>query len=331
MKKYVLLCILTLAAGISILIFGQAIKGSVRRADIVVLKPITVENSVMCSGKVESASDDKVYAPVSSVSKKVYVKIGDKVKAGEKLMDLSVPVSAASPAEGSSQSGNSYQAYAQYLNGTTSPPTASADTKTMTAPEDGTIEDMAVSDPGSFVDTQEPLFVIKKDGGVDVRLEVDESQIADIRVGQSVQITGVGFKNSVYSGKIQSISSEAKQKTTLTGQETVVEAVVSVEKPREDIKPGFTAKARVVTSRDTHVLSVPYEAVKSDQEGNEYVFRLVGNRAVKTAIVTSREYDNGFEVKSGLSPSDQVIVGQDEISDGDYVIPLTIKAVSALD
>lgn len=331
MKKYVLLCILTLAAGISILIFGQAIKSSVRRADIVVLKPITVENSVMCSGKVESASDDKVYAPVSSVSKKVYVKIGDKVKAGEKLMDLSVPVSAASPAEGSSQFGNSYQAYAQYLNGTTSPPAASADTKTMTAPEDGTIEDMAVRDPGSFVDTQEPLFVIKKDGGVDVRLEVDESQIADIRVGQSVQITGVGFKNSVYSGKIQSISSEAKQKATLTGQETVVEAVVSVEKPREDIKPGFTAKARVVTSRDTHVLSVPYEAVKSDQQGNEYVFRLVGNRAVKTAIVTAREYDNGFEVKSGLSPSDQVIVGQDEIIDGDYVIPLTIKAVSALD
>ena len=107
------------------------------------------------------------------------------------------------------------------------------------------------------VNTGQTVMTISTASDLQVCLSVNESQISSIQVGQQAEITGVGFKNTTYYGTVRSISSEAKQIVGTTGQETIVEVIVSVDTEGDDIKPGFTAKCKIITSEEENLLIVP--------------------------------------------------------------------------
>ena len=284
MKRFVLLFTLTLAASAAILFGGRMAKNSILQVGVDELEPQPEEEAVVCTGKVESISNGSVYAPVSAITKQVYVKAGDKVRVGQALMLVSIPSSGEDDLE---------QTYASYLNSGISIPKEET-TQTLVAPTSGTVTSVSVTKPGYYVDPSKPAVVIKSATGLQVRLNVNESQISEIREGQ-----------------------------------TVIEVVVSVDNPGQDIKPGFTAKAKITTSGDSSVLIAPYEAVQADEDGSEYVFRVVGGKAVKTPIETGREFDAGFEVLKGLSAGDRVVTDSEQVSDGARVLASLRKAVSA--
>jgi RND family efflux transporter MFP subunit len=272
--------------------------------------------------------------------KNVYVKSGDCVKAGQTLMSVQTvteQTDSSSATESSSlPSGipSNYESllglYGGQIPSSSSQSQPITTIQTIVAPVSGEITSVSVANQ-SYVTAGAPVAVIADDDGLQVRLSVNESQISDIKVGQKAVITGVGFKNSSYSGTIKSISSDAKQVVTATGQETVVEVIASVDKPGSDIKPGYTAKVKIVTSRNSGVLVAPYEAVREDKNGNEYVFKVKGNQAVKTPIITRQEFDSGFEVASGLLNNDIIIRNPDSLSNGARIIPKQEGTVSSGD
>lgn len=327
MKRYVMLITFTFIAVGFIAAYGLISRNSVVEVSTVKVDTLTVENSVTCSGRVERIATSNVYAPSASVVKDVYVKAGDHVTAGQTLMTVELP----SDKIDTSKLLSGYESLLnQYEDQIQSAQSSYKETieKTVSSPVSGEITSVsAVSN--SYISGGSPVVVIADDSGLQVRLSVYESQISDIKVGQKAVITGVGFKNSTYSGTVKSISSEAKQIVTTTGQETVVEVIVSVEGSSRDIKPGFTAKAKIITSENSGVLIAPYEAVRADKNGNEYVFKVKGKQAVKTPIVTQKEFDNGFEVVSGLSKNDLIINDPDSVSNGAYVKSSEKKAVSS--
>ena len=75
-------------------------------------------------------------------------------------------------------------------------------------------------------------------------MNVSETKIADIETGQKVEITGNGFKNNTYYGKVKSIGSEAKQVVTTSGQENVVEVVVTIQEPGRGYKARLFCKGK---------------------------------------------------------------------------------------
>lgn len=326
MKKYGILTVITIIASTVIVIFGEIIKNSIPKVDAIKIEPLTVSNSVTCSGLVISKNDSDVYAPVSAYVENVYVKVGDKVEAGDPLMDISLPNS--SEYQNDSQYSDVYEAYASYLN---QPEKAASSltvtTKSLIAPTSGTITAALNREPGYYVDPSKPAFVIQGDKDLQVRLNVNESQISDIKVGQSAEITGVGFKYSSYSGSVTKISKKAKQINSTSGKLTIVEVTVSVDHPGNDIKPGFTAKAKIMTSNDTNVVLAPYDSVRADDNGKEFVFKIINGKAVKTHIVTGKEFDDGFEVVKGLSPNDRIIQKPEKIWDGETIRAAGAKAV----
>lgn len=337
MKKTVMLLSFTAILIAAILISGQIIKDTMIKVTTVKAIASTAEDTVTCTGKVETQDGSNVYAPDSGVAEKIYVKEGDKVKAGQPIMDISYAASSYSSSSITSYN-NAYDAYAAYLGRTQSsssisPSSTSSDDSdnsrkisTVKAPITGIVESIAATTAGTYINSNKPAATIQNENGVQVRLSVDESQIADLKAGQKVQITGVGFKNSVYSGLIESISTEAKQLVSTTGQETVVEAIASVKNPGSDIKPGFTAKVKVITSHNNNVLILPYEAVREDSDGNEFVYRIIGNRAKKALVTTGREFDSGFEIKNGIKVNDLIIDNPDDVYENAIVIPASVKS-----
>jgi multidrug efflux pump subunit AcrA (membrane-fusion protein) len=332
MKRYVMLFSFTVLAVSLIVGYGLIARNSVVEVATVKVDTLTVENSVTCSGRVERIDTSQVYAPSASVVKDVYVKTGDHVTAGQALMKVVLP----SDKIDTSQLPSGYESllnqYEDQLDQLQSSQSACEETieKTISSPVSGEVTSISVA-PNSYISGGNPVAIIADDSALQVRLSVYESQISDIKVGQKAIITGVGFKNSTYSGTVKSISSEAKQIVTATGQETVVEVIVSVEGSKGDIKPGFTAKAKIITSENSGVLIAPYEAVRADKNGNEYVYKVKGKQAVKTPIVTQKEFDNGFEVVSGLSKDDIIINNPDNVSNGTYVKSSEKKVVSSDD
>lgn len=328
MKKYLTLFSITVLVAGALFICGGAVENSIPKVDVVSIRPVSVDSTVSCSGRLEESQEHSVYAPTVSYTRQVYVKVGDRVSAGQKLADVVVSSNSDSGAS-SSQAYQSvdYQEHLQHSDTSAN----NGQIKSLTAPSDGTVTAVSVSGSGFYVDSDRPMFLIQCNEGLQVRLEVDEAQIADIRSGQPAQITGVGFKNSTYSGVVTSVSSQAKQMVSTTGQETVVEVLIDVTKSGSDMKPGFSVQAAIQTSHDKNVLLVPYEAVKADKDGKEYVYRVSKRRVAKTYIETGKEYDSGFEIRKGLSTGDQVVLNQDNLINGLYVIPQTVKAVSSHD
>lgn len=330
MKRYGILFAVTLIASVSILIAGQVAKNSIPKVELIRLDPISEEESVVCTGKVESISNGDVYAPANAIVKQVYVKEGDRVSAGQTLMTVSV----SSAADGTQEAQETYGSYfssssassAPFSSGDFSQQPQTAQVQTLTAPVSGSVSSLSVTGPGYYVDPSKPAVEIMDSAGLRIRLNVNESQVAGIQTGQKAEITGVGFKNTTYSGEVKEISSEAKELTTTAGQETVVEVLVSVDQPGGDIKPGFTAKAKIVTASDASVLVAPYGAVQADKDGNEYVLRVIGGKTAKTYIKTGREFNSGFEVKNGLSAGEWIVSDPESVQEGERVLATFRKA-----
>ncbi|QNK41220.1 efflux RND transporter periplasmic adaptor subunit [Caproicibacter fermentans] len=316
MKRFVMLFAFTLIAAAAIFTAGNVIKNSILKIDVIKLEPESQVESITCTGKVEEISDGNVYAPANSISKKIYVKTGQQVEKGQALM----VVTATSAAD------SAYETYSPYVS---DEQMTQLKTQTLLAPVSGTVACISVPDTGYYIDSTKPAVTIQDSSALQVRLSVNESQIADIKTGQKAEISGVGFKNSCYSGTVKEISSEAKQMQTASGQNTVVEVLVSVDNPKEDIKPGFTAKAKIITSNDSSVLVAPYSAVQADDNGNEYVLCVSGGRTVKTPVKTGREFDSGFEIISGVSKGDCIVTDAENLTEGEHVVPVMSKAVNA--
>ena len=328
MKRYVQLITFTLIAVVAIFGAGTAIRNSAARATVVKVKSLTVESSVTCSGKVERVSVKSVYPPAPASVKDAYVKVGDHVEAGAPLMDILI--TASSPDTEALQ-----KTYAALLSGYTQqtdlPTSALTETEeeeqTLTAPVAGEVTAVSITNQGTL-EFGKPAVTIASDEGLQVRLSVNESQISNIQVGQQVEITGVGF-HTKYTGSVKSIASEAKQVVSTTGQETVVEVVVSVDNPGEDIKPGYTAKAKIIVAQNDNILVAPYEAVRADEDGAEYVLKLQGQKAVKTPVMTDGEYEDGFGVVSGMGEGDRIVTTPDAVSNGEHVIAEAERTVGA--
>jgi RND family efflux transporter MFP subunit len=335
MKKYVMLFTFTVAAIIAIVAAGRSVENSMIRVSAYKVTPCTVEDTITCTGTVEDYPGNSIYAIKPGIVSKLYVKVGDTVSAGQAIMDIIPNATAAATAESSSAAAKAQSVYEQYYKYLQSGGISSAssaigaaaqavegtqDSYTISATNAGTVEYIAVSYEGSYISSNAPAVKIKNNKGMRVRLTVDESQVADLKQGQKVQISGVGFKNSIYSGSIISIADTAKQTMMATGQKTVVEVLASVDHPGDDIKPGFTAKAKITTSKNDKVLCVPYEAVREDSNNKEYVFCVVDGKVKRVPIVTGKEFDTGFEVKKGLKANDIIIMNPDDVSEGQKVI-----------
>ena len=311
MNKYLILSGLSLAAAVSVLGVGKWVQASIPQAAYVTLEAVSAEDDVTCSGRLERTGSSTVTAGCSGLAASVSVQPGDKVHKGQTLAEI-----AALP-EGTSQA-EAVETYSALLAGGEPEELGlleTLETRTLSSPIDGTVTAVSIGE-NEAVRSGQTAVVISNGDGLQLSLSVNESQIAALRPGQRAEITGAGFAGSVYYGEITSIAEEATQTLSGAAQETVVEVLVSVENPGADIKPGFSASARIVTMEKQNVLIAPYEAVEADENGEEYVFLYRNGRAVKTPVETGEEYDTGFEILSGCEAGDVLLLSPAGLTDG---------------
>ncbi|MFH0939417.1 MAG: HlyD family efflux transporter periplasmic adaptor subunit [Planctomycetota bacterium] len=156
-------------------------------------------------------------------------------------------------------------------------------------------------EPGVLVPAFSPIITLVDFSRKLVRAEFDSARLAEIKKGMKVTLSSKAFKETL-DGKVERIVSVGTRKILIddpsaTKGGEVVEALISVEEPRSDLKknafatllPGLRMDASITLERKENVLRIPKSFVAND--GKEYVL-------LKNSAAGAEEKKR--EVKCGL-------------------------------
>ena len=210
-----------------------------------------------------------------------------------------------------------------------------------------------MNNPGSLV------LTISELSRVEAVVEVDETDIPHVEVGDSTLLELDAFPDQLFSGVVTEIGNSAiRPPASTAGSEQTAaidfEVVITMDDPPGGVRPDLSATADIVTARSKNALSVPIIALTvrasdegerdddtaSDEDENqearelgpvgrrqntvvEGVFLVVDGEVTFTPVeigITGQEH---FEILSGVSEGDTIVAGPyqqiRQLSTGDAV------------
>ncbi len=182
---------------------------------------------------------------------------------------------------------------------------------------------------------------------IEAEVEVDETDIPDVKLGQPAKITVDAISGKTFTAKVTEIGNSPIQATgQASTQATNFKVTLTVEGEVPHVRPGFTCTAEITTATRAGALTVPIQAttvremvvddkgqvvrapvtpgarrsssttvqaseLKPGQERKELegVFVVRDAKAVFEPIKTGIAGEKYFEIISGLKDGDSVIVG----------------------
>lgn len=325
MKKIALLISVTLILVGTIFFTGNSVKASLPVVNVYEVKHVQAKDTIICNGNIEYKKTKDIKSSSSGLIKKINVKKGDFINKGDILFTLEVSnITTPSLAESISEKdvysaikNRDFSSLSKYSTETSGVAENTSETVDFTASSSGRILDIKENECSPVVSGQTVMTIVSDDK-LCVRLPVNESKISEISVGQQVEITGSGFKNSKYEGKVSFVDDVAQQVSTGMGKETAVDVKVDINNPGTDIKRGYTAKCTITTNINEKCLKIPYEAVIYDNDTTSvYVYN--NGTARKKQIKLGTEYIDGAEVVSGLDEGEKLILNPENVSNFEKV------------
>jgi HlyD family secretion protein len=157
---------------------------------------------------------------------------------------------------------------------------------------------------GEFVEQGKLLLKMADLSHERVRAYFDEPDIGHLEAGQKIVIKWDAKPGREWHGHI-----ERPPATIVTyGTRHVGEVMVAIDDSDGTLLPATNVNVTVTTSSEPNVLSIPREALFS-QNGQPYVFKLVGKNLVRTQVVTGIVNLTRAAVVSGLNDGDVVAIG----------------------
>ena len=193
---------------------------------------------------------------------------------------------------------------------------------TVTSPISGTIIEKNAK-AGDALATGADLCTIYDLSYLVMVINVDELQVSDVSVGQSVQVTADAVPDKTYTGTVTRVS----MKGTSSGGTTTYPVTVRIDET-DGLRPGMNANAEIVVAQAKNALTVPNAAIV---RGNYVLVRQDSPSAVNAdasmsapegyvyvKVKTGVSDDNYTQVTSGLSESDTIAYDPSSVSSDSY-------------
>lgn len=305
MKKYVLLCLGTLATIALLIVTKSQLSEKPTTVALTTIDYQTFRQTVECTGKVELSGSEEVFVELPYVAGQVFVTAGQSVNKGDPLFAVDVDATKA--------------VLSQW--GTALPDTDFTSQKTVTAPVSGVVTELGVKQ-GQAMDSTKPCVVIAPGENLQIAVSIREKYLPQVKVGQKAEISGIAFAREKYSGTLSYLATSAHQQLSGTSGETVVDAVITLDANQADtsLRVGLNAKAAILVDTEENVLLIPYTCIGQDEEGREFVYRYDSDGYARRQYITcTLDSTNGALVVSGISAGDRVVQNPDLLS-GDMVL-----------
>ncbi len=218
------------------------------------------------------------------------------------------------------------------------------------APFDGVITSLPVREGETVVigiqnSPGSTLMSIADMSIITAEVEMDETDIVDVRLGQPAEVAIDAIPNKIFKATVTEIGDNAivrstgvatSQQTTASDEAKEFKVVVTLQDPPENLRPGLSATAKVTTATRANALSVPIQAVtvrkpadlqpendkarvqamalpketaKNSKAEIQGVFVVRNRKAEFVPVQTGITGSNDIEVLNGLTEGDEIVTG----------------------
>ncbi|MBB6099366.1 HlyD family secretion protein [Deinobacterium chartae] len=157
---------------------------------------------------------------------------------------------------------------------------------------------------GNSSSSSQTLFTVIDTSSVDLPVQIDETQIGSVRVGQTAEVTLEALADQVFQGEVTTVSPAASVENNIA----VFTVTVRLPNPEGLLKPGMTAEAEIIRQQERGVLLVPKRAVQGVR-GRSYVqVAGAGGEPERRRIETGADDGSNVIVTSGLEAGETVLL-----------------------
>ncbi len=161
-----------------------------------------------------------------------------------------------------------------------------------------------------------PILQVADLSQMRVRLNLNELDVAKVRVGMPVEITVDALPERKFRGEVRKIAPAAQSSGQQTSALSVVKFAVEVYLNQTDdaLRPGMTARCRILTAQKNNALRLPLEALGKEGD-RDYVLRIVPNqtqpngepKTEKVFVKVGLRNASHAEILEGVRAGDKVL------------------------
>lgn len=304
-----------------------------------------ITRSILLPATVVPDQQATLYSKVAGYLKTITVEKGDEVKEGAELADIEVPELLADRVKFQAEADVAAIEYKRFSESAAKAPDlvvpqavdaakgklavakanlARVDTllsfAKITAPFSGVVTKRMV-DPGAFIPAatsgsaaqNAAILTLMDFRKVRVQVAVPEQEAPLIARGQPVNLNVEALPGRSFEGTVTRLAYALDDAT----KTMLVE--VELPNPKRELRPGMFAMARIGLERHEDALLLPVEALVMEK-ANVFVFTVADGKATKVSVKTSFNDGAKFEVLSGVTANDRVVlVGRQTLANGQAV------------
>jgi len=153
-------------------------------------------------------------------------------------------------------------------------------------------------------DNSENLFTIADLSSVYVLINVYESDISSVKVGDNVKITTLSYPDKVFNGKVDKIDNMLDPDTK------VIHARVKIDNPGNLLKPDMFASIRIKATSGETLPVINTGTIVFDNDKN-YVLVVDGKAHVSIKEITiAKKVENRAYISNGVKPGDLIVASR---------------------
>ncbi|MDZ7860990.1 MAG: efflux RND transporter periplasmic adaptor subunit [Candidatus Krumholzibacteriota bacterium] len=178
-----------------------------------------------------------------------------------------------------------------------------------------------INNPGTV------LMTIADLSQIEAEVEIDETEVVYVKIGDKAGVTLDAFPDTTYSGEVTEIGNSPVLSSSVSGQQGVdFKVVITLNDTIQNVRPGLSADAEIVVAERDSALSIPIQSltVREENEINDYEVpdtlsaerkEIEGVFVISTEKAEFRKVEVGisgskyFEVVSGLAEGEEVVSG----------------------
>jgi HlyD family secretion protein len=151
-----------------------------------------------------------------------------------------------------------------------------------------------------------------------VETDINEVDIAKIKVGQKAEIRLDAFSEKIFTGKVTSVATLAKFKDENKSKIKVFPVGIILDEVSKELLPGMTVSTRIIIDVIPDVLYIPAEAIFKNGS-NDYVWAKSGSQFKKKEIVTGLANTDYVIIEEGLKEDDIIALSPPEDEDKEAI------------
>ncbi len=148
------------------------------------------------------------------------------------------------------------------------------------------------------------ILTLIEDSRVKIPVQVDETEIAKVKVGQSAEVTLDALPDETFRGKVTAVSPKAVVQQNIA----VFYATVTVENPELKLRPGMTSEVEIIAQEFQNVVVIPKRAVQTVRNRTYVNLQKRDGTEELTRVTIAAEDGTNVVIDSGLAARDRVIL-----------------------